>query len=96
MFNQPFPNKENQIQIRAKIKELKGRYSNKAQISFLKDSFGIDFYYKTDRRQIFLDRIIIPPRRTKIMLKELTSALGKWDNENKKTSKAKKSRKKKK
>jgi hypothetical protein len=79
MEQQPNQNKQ-QIQIKATDEDLKGRYSNLAQVSHAKEEFIIDFLNVFPPTGTLNARIIVSPGHFKRMLRAMQENLEKYEN----------------
>ena len=68
-----------QLQIKAKDQDLKGFYSNLAQIIHTKDEFVLDFFMVTPPQGVLGSRIIMSPGHIKRLVKALGENLSKYE-----------------
>lgn len=74
MANQQQPSQQQQkVQIRAKDEDLKGAYSNMAQIMHSQEEFIIDFFNIVGQQGVLASRVVLSPGH----LKRLVGALQK-------------------
>ena len=70
---QPKQNEQQKVQIRAKDDDLKGAYSNMAQIMHTQEEFILDFFNIAGQQGVLSSRVILSPGH----LKRLAQALQK-------------------
>lgn len=70
---------QKQLQIKAKDQDLKGFYSNLAQIIHTKDEFVLDFFMVSPPQGILGSRIIMSPGHIKRFVKALGENLSKYE-----------------
>ncbi|MEA3295570.1 MAG: DUF3467 domain-containing protein [Patescibacteria group bacterium] len=71
---------QKQLQIKAKDQDLKGFYSNLAQIIHTKDEFVLDFFMVSPPQGILGSRIIMSPGHIKRFVKALEENLSKYED----------------
>lgn len=74
-------NEQKQIQIKAKDEDLKGCYSNMAQILHTKEEFCLDFFNNLPPQIILASRIIMSPAHFKRMLGAMQDNLKKYEDQ---------------
>lgn len=70
---------DQQIQIKALDEDLKGRYSNLAQIGHTKEEFWIDFFNVLPPTGVMASRIIMSPGHLKRLLRALGDNLKNYE-----------------
>lgn len=70
---------EQQIKIKAKDEELKGKYSNLMQILHTKEEFVLDFFLVTPPEGILSSRVIMSPGHIKRVAKALEENIQKYE-----------------
>lgn len=71
---------QKQIQIKAKDEDLKGCYSNFAQILHTKEEFCLDFFNILPPQAILSSRVIMSPAHFKRMLVAMQDNLKKYED----------------
>lgn len=80
MENQPEPQGQKQIQIKAKDETLAGHYSNVAQISHKKEEFVLDFMSVFPPAGTLNSRVIMSPGHFKRLMKAMQDNLQKYES----------------
>ena len=68
-----------QLQIKAKDEDLKGKYSNLMQVVHTKEEFILDFFLASPPQGVLTSRVIMSPGHFKRMLKALQENLKKYE-----------------
>lgn len=68
-----------QIQIKVKDDDLKGRYSNMMQVLHTKEEFVLDFFLVSPPTGVLTSRVIMSPGHIKRMIKALEDNVGKYE-----------------
>lgn len=69
-----------QLQIKAKDEDLKGKYSNLMQIVHTKEEFILDFFLASPPQGVLTARVIMSPGHVKRMLKALEENIKKYED----------------
>jgi hypothetical protein len=69
-----------QLQIKAKDEDLKGKYSNLMQIVHTKEEFILDFFLASPPQGVLTTRVIMSPGHVKRMLKALEENIKKYED----------------
>ncbi len=80
MNNQQQQNQSQQIQIKASDEDLKGKYSNNAQIMHTKEEFVLDFLNIFPPTGTLNSRVIISPSHFKRMIGAMKDNLKKYED----------------
>lgn len=73
--------KQQQIQIKAQDKDLKGVYSNLMQIAHTQEEFILDFFTVTPPLGVLASRVIMSPGHVKRMIGALQENLGRYEQQ---------------
>lgn len=76
MNNQP-----QQIGMNASVDDLKGRFSNAAQVSHQDDHFILDFFVAALPAGQLVSRVIVTPRHMKSLEKAISEQLKKYEDQ---------------
>ena len=68
---QPKQNEQQKVQIRAKDDDLKGAYSNMAQIMHTQEEFILDFFNIAGQQGVLSSRVILSPGHLKRLVQAL-------------------------
>ena len=68
-----------QLQIKAKDEDLKGKYSNLMQIVHTKEEFILDFFLASPPQGVLSSRVIMSPGHLKRMVKALEENISKYE-----------------
>ncbi len=69
-----------QLQIKAKDEDLKGKYSNLMQIVHTKEEFILDFFLASPPQGVLCSRVIMSPGHVKRMIKALEENIKKYED----------------
>lgn len=79
---------QQQIQIKADDKDLKGKYSNLMQITHTQEEFVLDFFFAVPPQGTLASRVILSPGHLKRMVAALQDNIEKYESKFGKIEKA--------
>ncbi len=72
-------NQQQQVQIKAKDEDLKGKYSNLMQVLHTKEEFILDFFLVSPPTGVLASRVIVNPSHMKRMITALKDNIEKYE-----------------